>query len=264
MYFLTGCASVVKKEDIFLQAQQIKASAPAAPVQVVQVIVPAHIHLPEQERLVYKANDLGIAIGEFIILNKGRAVWKGRDTYYFELIVKTLPFFAKIFNTKDRYVTYLDRKELVVLRHEEYIKGGTIMESAVDFDYQNHTAFYKNFIDLQEEKVAIPDKVLDVLSGGFYLRMIPWQLGDTVEVKIYADGKIYDFIGLLHSKTAVNLPPYGKQEAHFLKPYVFLNEKQVKQISADVFFSTTVPRKPLRAVLKTLLGNVSVVLGEGF
>ena len=259
--FLPGCTSVIKKEDILLQARQIKASVPPEPVKA---LIPVYFPLPDQEKLVYKAKYLGITIGQFIIINNGKTMFSGREAYCFELIVKTLPFFAKIFKTKDRYVSYMDRQELVVLRHEEYVKGETFLESAVDFDYKNHTASYKNFTNLREKKVEIPDKILDVLSGGFYLRMIPWQLGDTVELKIYADEKIYDLLGLLHSKTAVNLPSYGRQEAHSLKPYVFLNEEQVKKISAEVFFSTPVPRTPMRAVLKTLLGSVSVVLVEGF
>ncbi|MDP2654322.1 MAG: DUF3108 domain-containing protein [Candidatus Omnitrophota bacterium] len=260
LWFLSGCASVIKKEDILLQAQQIKAAAPPEPAQA---FVPANFSLPDPEKLVYNAKYLGITIGQFIIINNGNAMFKGRETYHFELIVKIIPFFAKILKTKDRYVSYMDRQELVVLRHEEYVKGGTVLESAVDFDYENHTASYKNFIDLREEKVDIPDKTVDVLSGGFYLRMVPWQLGDTVELKIYADQKIYDFIGLLHAKTAVNMPSYGRQEAHSLKPYVFLNEEQIKKISAEVFFLTTEPRKCLRAVLKAPVGSVSVVLVEG-
>jgi hypothetical protein len=257
VYFLSGCTPVIKKEDILLQAQQVKAAAPPEPVKAV---VPAHFPLPDPEKLVYKAKYLGITIGQFILINHGTTLLNGREAYCFEIIVKTLPFFAKIFKTKDRYVSYMDRQEFVVLRHEEYVKGGTVLESAVDFDYKNHTASYKNFIKLREEKMVIPDKILDVASGGFYLRMVPWQLGDTVELKIYADQKIYDFIGLLHAKTAVNLPSYGRQEAHSLKPYVFLNDEQIKQISAEVFFSTTEPRKCLRAVLKAPLGSVSVVL----
>lgn len=258
LYFLPGCTPVIKREDILLQARQIKATVPPEPVKA---FVPAYFPLPDQEKLVYKAKYLGITIGQFIIINNGKTILNGREAYCFELIVKTLPFFANIFRTKDRYVSYLDAQEFVVLRHEEYVKGGTFLESAVDFDYKNHTASYKNFINQREEKVNIPDKILDVLSGGgFYLRMIPWELGDTVELKIYADQKIYDFIGLLHSKTAVNLPSYGRQEAHSLKPYVFLSDEQIKKISAEVFFSTTEPRKCLRAVLKAPLGSVSVVL----
>ena len=256
--FLSGCASAIKKEDIILQAQHIKASVPPR----FPVLVPTYFPFSDQEKLTYKAKYLGITIGQFIIINNGKTMFKGREAYRFELIVKTLPFFAKIFNTKDRYVSYMDR-HLFVLRHEEYVKGGTVLESAFDFDYENHIASYKNFTDQREEKVAIPDKILDVLSGGFYLRMISWQLGDTVELKIYADGKIYDFIGLLHSKKAINLPPYGKQEVYSLRPYAFLNEEPIKQISAEVFLSTTLPRKPMRAVLKSVWGNVSVILVEG-
>jgi len=262
VFFLSSCMSVIKKEDVLLQAQQIKA---ATPPELISTSIPKHTSLPNSEKLVYKAKYLGITIGEYIILNKGKTTLNGQEAYHFELIVKVLPFFAQIFKAaKLRYVSYMDTQKLRVLRHEEYIHGGTLLESAVDFDYLNHTASYKNFINLREEKVAIPDQILDTISGGFYLRMVPWSLGDTLEINIYADEKIYSYIGLLHSKIIIDVPANGKQEAYLLKPYLFIDGEQITKISAEIFLFSGASRKPLRAVLRTRFGNIRVVLTEGF
>jgi hypothetical protein len=83
-----------------------------------------------------------------------------------------------------------------------------------------------------------------------------------VELNIYADEIIYNFIGLVRSKTILNLPVYGRKNAYMLKPYLFEKGVQVKNLSAESFFSTTVPRTPLRAVINTFLGGVSVALVE--
>lgn len=257
---LPQCKSVVKKEDIKTQAEQIKASVPQEPRPA--IALPIYYPLPESERLVYKAKFLGLSIGKFILINHGKESLKGREVYRFELIVKTSAFFTKLFKARDRYVSYMDTQKFRIVRHEEFIKDGTVLESVVDFDYDQHVAIYKNLIKPHEEKVEIPDQILDVMSGGYYLRMIPWQLGDTFELKIYADQKIYDFMGLFESQTSINLPPHGKQEIDFFVPYLFLNDSQIKEVSAEVLFSRTVPRKSLRAILKTILGNVSVVLEE--
>ena len=183
----------------------------------------------------------------------------GRQVHQFELTVKTLPFFSILFKTKDRYVSYMDTQELVVLRREEYVKGGSVLESAVDFNYKDLTATYKNFITRQEKTVKIPGKLLDTLTGGFYLRMMPLELGDTVDLNIYADGRNYNCTGLLRAKTRVHLPDSKEQDAYLFEPYLFLDGQQIKKISAEIFFSTTTPRTPLRATLKTLLGSVHVV-----
>ena len=259
--FLPNCTAATTKEDILTQARKIKAAAPAEPPEAPVVKLSP---LSEKEKLVYKAKFLGISIGTFIIMNNGKTTFNGQEAYCFELNVKTLPFFSILFKTKARYVSYMDTQELVVLRHEEYVKGGALLESAVDFDYKNLTAAYKNFIDHQESTVKIPNKLLDVLSGGFYLRMMPLELGDTVDLNIYADQKIYNYTGVLSSKTKVNLPNYGKQDAYSFKPYLFLDGKEIKKISAEIFFSTTAPTKTLRASMKTLLGKVHVVLVEGY
>ncbi|OGX51004.1 MAG: hypothetical protein A2243_09365 [Omnitrophica WOR_2 bacterium RIFOXYA2_FULL_38_17] len=259
--FLLGCKSVVQKEDLIFQARQIKGSEPG---KSLKPFVSDFSSLPNKEKLVYKATFLGLSIGKFIIMNNGKRMLNGQEVYCFELTVKTLPFFSILFKTKNRYVSYMDAQKLVILRHEEYIKGGTFLESAVDFDYNFYTAKYKNFIDQKEIVVKIPDKLLDVLSGIYYLRMLPLELGDTVDINIYADQKIYNYTGFLSAKTEVNLPNYGKQEAYCFEPYLFLDGTQIKNISAETFFSTANPSKTLRATLKTLLGNVNVLLMKGY
>lgn len=240
---------------------QIKASAPQDPFKAFASKISL---LPEQEKFVYKAKFLGLSIGTFIIMNNGKRTFNGREVYSYELTVRTLPFFSILFKTKARYVSYMDTQEFVVLRHEEYIKGGTLLESAVDFDYKNLTATYTNFITDQKQTVTIPGKILDTLSGSFYLRMMALELGDTVDILIYADQKIYHYTGTLSSSTKIKVPKFGKQEAYYFKPYLFVDGKEITKISAEIYYSTAIPATTIRATLNTRFGNVNVVLVEGY
>jgi hypothetical protein len=89
-FVLTSCAPPVKKEDILIQAKEIKAavSVNATPIpQASPALQPLTGFLsPEEvsraipimvspmaagERLVYKARYFGIPIGEFVIVNTG-------------------------------------------------------------------------------------------------------------------------------------------------------------------------------------------------
>ena len=261
LFFIVGFKPVVNKEDVFSQATQIRSFLPR---ENSKPLVLELSSLPEKEKFVYKAKFLGLSIGTFIIMNNGKRELNGKEVYCFELTVKTPAFFSLLFKPKDRYVSYMDAKDLVVIRHEEYIKKGELIESAVDFDYKDLTATYKNFINLKESTVKIPTKLLDGLSGIFYIRMMPLELGDTVDLNIYADQIIYNYVGLVSSKTKVTLPIYGKKDAYHFKPYLFLEGKQVKKISAEAFFSGSIPSKVLRATLKTILGKVNVILVEGY
>jgi hypothetical protein len=289
-YLLIGCVSApIEKEDIFVQARQIKAEQVLKPEEPVREIIPPQpavqtttpvletqnttppeiipesvVYLPLQtpERLVYKAKFLNFPIGKFIIENKGKTTWNGREAWQFEITVKTAPFYAKIFKTRARYVSYMDAETMRVLRHEEYIKDGTVLEAFVDFDYANHQAIHKDIILNTEDTIAIPDQVHDILTGGFYLRMLPLEIGDTAEIKVYADSKLYDCVALMRSKTTVFVPGRGRQDVHFLKPYLFLDGKEIKKISADVFMSTDTPKKSIHSTLKTRFGSVHVVLSE--
>jgi hypothetical protein len=172
--------------------------------------------------------------------------------------VHTLPFFGDI---KDRYISYMDAEQLVVLRHEEHVIKSKIgrLESAVDFDYGKRMAFYKNVLTGEEKKTPIPAEVHDITTGGFYLRRAPLGLGDTFELNVYADGKVYTMMGLPHSKTQVKVNGRAK-DALLLKAYLFDGGKLVNNITGEVYFSTDNYRTPLRAVLKTMFGNVSVAL----
>jgi hypothetical protein len=273
--FILGCSPAIKKEDIFIQAQHIKASipkeqeispevlAPPEPITQTPITLPPQIsEAQKEEQYTYKAKYLGFTIGEFILINRGQMIFNEKKVYCFEVIVKTTPFFAEIFKIKDRYVSYMDAEKFLVLRHEEYIEEGTRLESITDFDQQNHKAIYKNFVENRQRIDDIPDKTLDILCAGFYIRMLPLDLGDTVEFNIYAYDKVYNFLGLLHSKTQISMPSHAKQEVFLFRPYAFHNGIQIKKISGEVFLSNTSPRETLRANLKTPFGNVNVVLSE--
>ncbi len=280
--FFAGCASVLKKEDVLLEARRIKAASnveqKAIPVVAQQptVVSPITESVPnltsaplpiedifsQPEKLIFKATYLGLPIGEFIMINSGKMMFNGKEAYCFEMIAKNLPFFTAIFGAKDHYISYMDAQKLVVLRHEEYIKGGNVLESVIDFDYENHIARYKNMLTGKIKTLPIPDKVLDVLCGGFYLRMLPLSPGDTSEFNLYADDQIYNFLGLLFSQQQITLPNKITYQAYLFKPYVFSNGKQIRKVSAEVLLSTSKNKKPLQAILKTPLGNVAVILEQ--
>ena len=94
--------------------------------------------------------------------------------------------------------------------------------------------------------------------------MLPLGIGDTVDLNVYADEKIYNYTGLLSSKIKVSVPHYGKQDAYAFKPELSLNGEKIKKVSAEIFFSATAPTKPIHAVLRSRFGNVNVVLVEGY
>ncbi len=250
--FLFIANATAKKEVIFESKPKDASAIPTSQLTP----------LLDQETLVYKAKFLGIRIGRFTFRNNGKTLLNNREVYSFELDVKTLPFFLRSFKAKDHYVSYMDAKDFVVVRHEEYIKNGTVLESAVDFNYETNIATHTNFISSQTKTTPIPDKIFDVLSGGYYLRMIPMEVGDTIEMKIYADEKIYDYVGSLGEKTTVDLPAHRDQEAYFFKPYLFLDGVPFKKISGDVLFSAEPLRKTLRASLKSRFGTVHVILDQ--
>lgn len=269
IFFLTlcsisSCTTVINKDDILSQAKQIKATITSETLKTLPTVSPkpesVQSFLSKKEKLTFRAKYLGFSVGELFLINNGKQTQNGKEVYCFELISKTQVFFASIFKIKDRYISYMDTQTLNVVRYEEYGQNGKVLESTVDFDYENHQAFYKNQITGELRKIQIPNRMLDVLSGSYYLRSISWSLGDMAEFNLYTDDKVYNFIGLLFSQTQVTIPKHGKQNAYLLKPYMFIDSQQITKISTEVFFLTSGTQKPLQALLKTPSGNVSLVL----
>lgn len=263
---LTSCTTVINKDDILSQAKQIKAAATATTLKSLPAVFPkpesAQDFLSKKEKLTYKAKYLGFTVGELFLINNGKQIRNGKAVYCFELISNTQAFFAAIFKIKDRYISYMDPETLNVVRYEEYGQNGNVLESTIDFDYQNQQAFYKNHITQELRKIKIPNKMLDILSGSYYLRSISWSLGDMAEFNLYTDDKVYNFIGLLYSQAQITMPQLNKQNAFLLKPYMFIDGQQITKISTEVFFSTAGTQKPLQALLRTPSGNVSLMLTD--
>ncbi len=262
--FLTGCSATVQnRDDIFKQSQKIK-QANAIKEEVVDLKKPLLL-LPESEELVYKAKYLGITVGEMRTKIVGKTQLRGVEVTHFEMTATTNAFFSKFFKVNDRFVAYMDVKNHRVLRHEEYRhEGGYNKEAVVDFYYDEGIAHFRNAVDNTEKKVKIPKEgVFDILGANYYFRMVPWELGDTVEFKLYVEEKIYGFVGLVKSKTKVHVHKQGRKEAYKFLPYAFLNGDEVKDGSAIAFFSTEEYRIPLRGMVKTpIFGSASISLHE--
>ncbi len=260
--FISGCAHIQSRQDVLLEAEKIKTISLK---QNIEEPKPVSVQtLPEFEELTYKARYLGMTVGTMTASIKGIEKINGRDCYKFELAAKTEGMISKMFKAEDRYVSYMDVEKKYVVRHEEFRHEGKYRKEAiVDFDQVNHKAHFKNMSDGSEKTIDIPADVQDALTANYYFRMIPWGLGDTVNLKVYVEEKVYDIIGLVKSKIKLSLHKFGKQEAYTFEPYALLAGERVQKGRVVGFFASSNLRPPLRGDINTpLFGRAYIYLSE--
>lgn len=220
--------------------------------------------LPEKEKLIYKVRYLGMTIGEVVAEIRGVTEIHGRPAYHFVLTAKTDGFFSKIFKAESVYVSYMDVEKLHVLRHEEYRREGSYKKDAViDFDYEKGLAYFTHLINGEKKTFPIKEGLQDGLSAVYYFRMLPLDIGDTIDYEVNVSEDTYNLFGLIMGQKVIHLPNFKNAESFELQPYANLNGERVQKGKLTGYFTTDKRRIPLRADARTVLfGSASVFLHE--
>lgn len=272
--FGASCSRTIQnKDDILQQAEQIReAHAMEVARQVEPIVTPVQetseisttppldiqshqntITVPfENERLVYQVKFMGMVVGEMVNSFKERSLYKGRPVFIFESTARTASFFAKVFKIENRLISYMDAEKFRVLYFEETRREGKYRKDAVvEFDYDAGKAYFYNDEDKTRKVIDIPDQVHDILTANYYARLIPWNVGDTHEFKIYNSEKIYDYIGMVKDQKRIKTKNLGKRLSYILQPYAFVEGEKVKKGKITAFFDAGPSRVPLQGFVKT-------------
>lgn len=207
--------------------------------------------IPGYEKVTYKVKWLGAPVGTITVSINGMKKIDGRDAYHIEIIAKTNEFCSKIYRIDDRYVSYIDAKELYTLRHEVYRREGRYKKDAVtDFDQVNHKAHFRNFLDKSEKNFDIPPAVQDPVSTYYYFRNLPMEIGKGVTCWVCNNESNYRMFAVVEKKELINVPGMGRREGLLIQPYARLDGKVVRKGKAAGYFSCDEKRLPLLGILR--------------
>ena len=284
-----GCGGIKTSQDLFLKAAQIRQKAleekaeqgvssynqpgPSGasweedpfPPQAEAVLARSPAvswQLPTDETFSYKASYLGINVGTMTVSLRGKTFVRGREAYTCEVRAQTNGFFSKVFRVDDRFVSYVDAEFFYVLRQETYRREGKYKkDSVVDFDHEKLKAYYRHLFDGSEKVIDIPYGVQDIITATYYLRSLDWAVGDVIELKIYANEKVYDFYGLVKDRKKLKIPQLGIQDAFVFEPYAKYQGEMVRKGNAVGYFSPDAGKTVFRGDVNTpLFGKASILL----
>ncbi|MBZ0166939.1 MAG: DUF3108 domain-containing protein [Candidatus Omnitrophica bacterium] len=233
-------------------AQEVPVSVPQSPA----------LRPVRPEKLVFTARYLGMTVAELTTEVKERKMYKGVPVIVFEAAGRTIPPFSKVFKVEDVFISYMDERRKRVVYREEYRSEGKYRKhSFVEFNYEKHIAYFYNDVDKTRKEIPIPDQVHDPVTANYYVRTLAWQLGDTIDLQVYASETIYDLICLVSEVTEQGTPNHGKRKALVVQPYAYVNGEDAKKGRAKGYFDMGRAHIPLKAVIKTpFFGSAQLIL----
>ena len=153
---------------------------------------PAAAPLFAGESLSFEVRWMGLLAGTASMDVSTQTTRHGHDVYHIRVLAETSPFFSWFYNVRDSGETFVDARELYPWHfHLDQREGSRVMKRTVDFDQHRGVALYtKN--QGKPEAVAVPLGIHDTLSSFYSLRTVPLHVGQSIHLKTFSNGRIYD------------------------------------------------------------------------
>ena len=255
VYAFSGCAStgIVKK------ITKMEGVSEQEIIDNLAVRVP----FEEKKRFIYLMAWNRIPVGRIVAEIEGRTQYKGREVFIVKLVTESNKFLSKIYRVEDTYISYVDVETFTSRRYEADRKEGNYRKHVVvEYNFEKLEATYTNLTDGSVKTSSINKEVHDPLSAIYYFMTLPVVPEDKVKITVNLNRKNYDVYGIVDSIEAVKLKNFGLIPAFKIKPYVELENKQVRKGTAWLYCAADETRYPLYGVVKIPFGTVTATLVE--
>jgi len=186
----------------------------------------------------------------------------GRPTYRIRTTAKSTPFITTFYRVRDTVQTFIDTEGIFPWYFEKHLhEGGYHADRTITYDQRNHQAIYfkgrlkKGRYKTKVDTADIPPFVQGVLSSLYYVRTQPLEVGKSIEVMAYGDGKLYPMTIRVHRKEKVKVPA-GKFKCIVVEP-VLQSEGIFKQNGRlRVWLTDDERRLPVLMKSKVKIGSI--------
>jgi hypothetical protein len=182
-----------------------------------------------------------------------------RPCFLIETTAQSNSFFNTFYKVDDKVESIIDAIGMYSWRFEKNLSEGKYRaHRQISFDQRNNLAYYSKAPDHQDT-IKVPDYVQDVLSVFYYVRTQPLEVGRSIFVDNYNDGKLNRLEVKVLEKETVTVSA-GTFECFVVEPLlksvgVFKHEGQLK-----VWLTTDRLRLPVLMKSKVLVGSIAAEL----
>ncbi len=116
-----------------------------------------------------------------------------RPTYRLVMTVKSTPLFSKLLDVDDRIESYVDTEKFIPWKFLKIQKEGDYRHDEVTIlDQQYHQGHYRSNRTGYTKDYEIPERCQDTLSIFYFLRLLPYAVGERFAVNVMADEKTWE------------------------------------------------------------------------
>ena len=182
--------------------------------------------------------------------------YENRPCYQIVTRANSNSFFSSFYKVDDRVETIIDALGIFSWRFEKKLREGNYRAHRVyTFDQRNNIAYYKN------DTITVPAFVRDALSVLYYVRTQDLQVGKSVYVDNFTDGKLYPLEVRVLEKETITVEA-GSFDCIVVEPLlqsvgVFKHDGKLK-----VWLTDDRLKMPVLMKSKVLVGSVSAELTD--
>jgi hypothetical protein len=182
--------------------------------------------------------------------------YENRPCFLITSVAQSNSFFSTFYKVEDRIETILDANGLFSWRFEKNLNEGKYhARRIIIFDQRQQKAYYN------QDTVDVPLFVQDALSVFYYVRTQDLEVGKSVFINNYNDGKLFNLEVKVVEKEKVTVAA-GTFECYVVEPLmnsvgVFKHEGQLK-----VWLTDDRLRLPVLMKSKVLVGSISAELTD--
>lgn len=180
--------------------------------------------------------------------------YKGRPAYQIVTTANSNKFFSSFYPVEDRVESIVDAIGLFSWRFEKELREGKYRaHRQYDIDQINHSVIY------EKDTITLKPYVQDALSALYFVRTQPLEVGKSVFIENFTDGKNFTLEVKVHRRETIKTDA-GKFDCLVVEPLmqsagVFKHEGQL-----TVWLTDDKVRMPVLMKSKVLVGSISAEL----
>lgn len=243
---LAGCVSSPKTDE--------KAAAPRLPEEL---SAPFRVG----ERLTYDVYYGLIFAGTATLVIENIVAVCGRMTYHVMLTAKTSPAFSNVFRVNDRIESYIDVERFIPWKFAKVQEEGDYRHDEVSIlDQGNHLGHYRSNRTGYTKEYEIPEGCQDTLSVFYFMRLVPYEVGETVTLKVMADERIWDARFETKEVTKRTIYRGGTYETFLVESDASFDMGALQKGEGRLWVSTDERRLPVCIKTRLTFGNLTLAL----
>jgi hypothetical protein len=177
--------------------------------------------------------------------------------YHIRTTAESNKFISSFYKVRDRVDSYIDTKGIFSRRFEKHLReGGYSFDEIIDIFQDRLLA-----VSTKEKRafVEIPLYVQDILGSLYYLRTFDLKVGKKETVEVYADGKVYPLLIIVHKKERIKVDA-GTFDCFLIEPILKSEGIFSQKGKLLIWISDDNYKIPVKMTSKITIGNIAANL----